>query len=94
MKSIDVVQEILNILKNQSKRQDLKDMDSLVVFILSHGDEKGVCGLDDDIVKYNDICSVFDGKNCPILKEKPKMFFIQACQGGMYLDKFCVQIHL
>lgn len=35
--------------------------------------------IDDEIVKS------FDSLHCPALSGKPKIFLIQACQGGMYL---------
>eukprot|EP00063_Salmo_salar_P021492 XP_013996327.1 PREDICTED: caspase-8-like isoform X2 [Salmo salar] len=64
---------------------DLKDLpkhgDGFVCCILSHGEKEGVCGTDGTVVPTIDILSPFNGTNCSILVEKPKLFFIQACRG-------------
>ncbi|XP_024271953.1 caspase-8-like isoform X1 [Oncorhynchus tshawytscha] len=64
---------------------DLKDLpkhgDAFVCCILSHGKKEGVCGTDGTVVPTIDILSPFNGTNCSILVEKPKLFFIQACRG-------------
>ncbi|KAK6310981.1 hypothetical protein J4Q44_G00190360 [Coregonus suidteri] len=64
---------------------DLKDLpkhgDAFVCCILSHGKKEGVCGTDGTVVPTIDILSPFNGTNCRILVEKPKLFFIQACRG-------------
>ncbi|XP_023833683.1 caspase-7 isoform X1 [Salvelinus sp. IW2-2015] len=75
---------------------DLKDLpkhgDAFVCCILSHGEKEGVCGTDGTVVPTIDILSPFNGTNCSILVEKPKLFFIQACrgtdvQGGVPVNK-------
>uniref|UniRef100_A0A4W5K6A2 Uncharacterized protein n=1 Tax=Hucho hucho TaxID=62062 RepID=A0A4W5K6A2_9TELE len=64
---------------------ELKDLpkhgDAFVCCILSHGKKEGVCGTDGTVVPTIDILSPFNGTNCSILVEKPKLFFIQACRG-------------
>ena len=55
--------------------------DSFVCCILSHGCSDGVYGADGQLVKIKDIAYLFEGRNCPTLFGKPKMFFIQACRG-------------
>ena len=35
-------------------------------------------------VSIDDIASTFDGHNCPALRGIPRLFIIQACQGGQY----------
>ena len=63
--------------------------DAFILAILSHGNQDVVYGMDG--VKDNrstgflfldEITSLFDGTNCRSLNSKPKMFLIQACQGG------------
>ncbi|CAB1326556.1 unnamed protein product [Coregonus sp. 'balchen'] len=75
---------------------DLKDLpkhgDAFVCCILSHGKKEGVYGTDGTVVPTIDILSPFNGTNCRILIEKPKLFFIQACrgndvQGGVSVNK-------
>ncbi|RXM32090.1 Caspase-8 [Acipenser ruthenus] len=57
--------------------------DCFVCCILSHGEEECVLGTDGDKVYIRDLVSYFNGQNCPSLLTKPKVFFIQACQGKM-----------
>ena len=57
------------------------DYDSFVCCILSHGCSDGVYGADGEPVKIKDVANLFEGRNCPSLFGKPKMFFIQACRG-------------
>ena len=81
------VQDMHNHLEEVSSR-DHTTYDAFVLVILSHGKQGGVYGMDGDLenesgfVLLDDIMSLFDGANCPSLSGKPKMFFIQACQGG------------
>ncbi|XP_070569992.1 malignant fibrous histiocytoma-amplified sequence 1 homolog [Ptychodera flava] len=62
---------------------DHKDHDSFVCFIMSHGNENGVCTSDHKNVKMEDVRDMFVGSKCPSLERKPKMFFIQACRGDI-----------
>ena len=40
-------------------------------------------GIDGKKISIEDeICASFDGRNCKALHGKPKIFIIQACQGG------------
>ncbi|XP_048043291.1 caspase-22 [Megalobrama amblycephala] len=63
------------------KYKDCHHADCFVCCVLSHGDETGVLGVDEEICPVNAITSPFDGVNCPSLLGKPKVFFIQACRG-------------
>ncbi|KAK0134538.1 Ciliogenesis-associated TTC17-interacting protein [Merluccius polli] len=56
--------------------------DAFVCCVLSHGDRGVVTGVDGEQLPIKDITSPFDGQHCPGLLEKPKVFFIQACQGN------------
>ena len=88
------VQEIHKVLVEISSR-DHSAYHAFVLVILSHGNKDGVYGIDgvmsDDPAKdpgksgfilLDEITSLFDFSNCESLSDKPKMFFIQACQGG------------
>lgn len=57
--------------------------DAFVCCILSHGGEEGICGTDGGHIRPHDILTIFNGRNCPALVNKPKVFFIQACRGRM-----------
>jgi len=60
--------------------EDHSDADALVVSFLSHGDT-GVLYTYDEILKSDQLWSRFTADRCPTLAGKPKIFFIQACQG-------------
>lgn len=71
--------------------QDHTDNDCLAVAILSHG-EHGYLYAKDTQYKLDNIWHYFTANFCPTLAGKPKLFFIQACQGdrldgGMTLEK-------
>ncbi|XP_034042578.1 caspase-8 isoform X2 [Thalassophryne amazonica] len=72
--------QILSTLEELSKR-DHSEVDCLACCVLSHGAEGSVYGVDGETVKLKELMGPFDGLQCPSLVEKPKMFFIQACQG-------------
>ncbi|XP_010147130.1 PREDICTED: caspase-8-like [Eurypyga helias] len=66
--------------KEYSKK-DHSNMDCFVCFIFSHGEENKIKGVDHEFINIKDLLSCFSGSNCPSLAGKPKLFFIQACQG-------------
>ncbi|XP_064016803.1 caspase-8-like [Pogoniulus pusillus] len=66
--------------KEYSKK-DHSNMDCFVCFIFSHGEKDKIKGVDNEVVNIKDLVSCFSGSNCPSLAGKPKLFFIQACQG-------------
>jgi len=53
-----------------------------VMFILSHGEDGHFYALSGAKISIDRVIAYFDGKNCPALLAKPKLFFVQACQGG------------
>lgn len=59
---------------------DHSQHDCLVVAILSHGD-LGLLYAHDTSYKPDSIWAHFTADKCPTLSGKPKLFFIQACQG-------------
>ncbi|XP_075687330.1 caspase-3-like [Rhinoderma darwinii] len=73
-------EEMLNIMKLYAG-EDHTEKDSLVCFVLSHGNKGTVCGTDGKDVSVKDLTDCFNGRNCSSLIGKPKVFFIQACQG-------------
>ncbi|NXM71578.1 CASP8 protein, partial [Serilophus lunatus] len=74
--------EIYEKVKEYSQR-DHRNMDCFVCFIFSHGEKDKIKGTDDAFVNIKDLVSCFSGSNCPSLAGKPKLFFIQACQGSV-----------
>ncbi|KAM8927379.1 LOW QUALITY PROTEIN: caspase-9 [Pelodytes ibericus] len=80
-------QEIQHALQELA-RSDHSKRDCCVVVILSHGCETrhmqfpgGVHGTDGARIPVERIVNYFNGINCPTLRGKPKLFFIQACGG-------------
>lgn len=73
--------EIKELFKETSRSVDLELHDSLVVIVLSHGETERFYGVDSQLVNIRDMLYYFNNRQCPTLKGKPKMFFIQACRG-------------
>uniref|UniRef100_K1R808 Caspase-6 n=1 Tax=Magallana gigas TaxID=29159 RepID=K1R808_MAGGI len=74
-------EEIRKNTESISKCDKIKDCDCFIFIILTHGDEKGVCGIDGESVPVSTLTEMFEPNNCPELNEKPKVFLIQACRG-------------
>ncbi|KAK0149703.1 Caspase-2 [Merluccius polli] len=60
---------------------DHRTADSCVLCLLSHGVDGAVYGTDGELLKLDWVFEAFDNSHCPLLQNKPKMFFIQACRG-------------
>lgn len=72
--------KMLSVAKDLSGR-DHRNMDCVVCCFLSHGLEGGIFGVDSESVSIRQLTRLFNGSQCPSLVDKPKLFFIQACQG-------------
>lgn len=71
------------LIKYESLNPDHYNADMFILFVLSHGCQGNIYGTDVEKVSIEeDITSCFSHENCPTLAGKPKIFFIQACQGG------------
>ncbi|XP_031711148.1 caspase-8-like [Anarrhichthys ocellatus] len=64
--------------------RDFLDEDALVVCVLSHGAMECVFGADEQKVSLKELTRPFTSRGAPTLAGKPKLFFIQACQGSDY----------
>lgn len=64
-----------------SRQPEHRTVDSCVVCLLSHGVEGAVYGTDGQLLQLDWVFGSFDNAHCPLLQNKPKMFFIQACRG-------------
>ncbi|XP_068557774.1 caspase-8-like [Cebidichthys violaceus] len=81
-----------NNLTAEAMRQELQklgsrnflDEDALVVCVLSHGELECVFGSDEQKVFIKELTRPFTSCGAPTLAGKPKLFFIQACQGSGY----------
>ncbi|XP_029981476.1 caspase-8 [Sphaeramia orbicularis] len=83
-------EQMLTVVRQLSSR-DHSQMDCVVCCILSHGLEGGVYGVDGRPVKLMELTEPFNGSRCPSLVEKPKLFFIQACQGTIEQKAVVIQ---
>lgn len=61
--------------------RDHTNFDCFVCCILSHGIQGGVYGSNCIPVEIRKLIERFCPQSCPTLSGKPKLFFIQACQG-------------
>ena len=85
-------QKEAKIKKKIESIQKLKDLSCLALFIMSHGSDNDTIYADDGTYNLNkDIIENLTADKCPFLAGKPKLFFIQACQGGQADSGFSVQ---
>ncbi|XP_047134546.1 caspase-7 isoform X1 [Hydra vulgaris] len=73
-------QSILDIIKNPPLNEE--NVDCFVCCILSHGFQDGVYGADGKKLEFSDMQAAIRGSSAKWLIGKPKIFFIQACQGN------------
>ncbi|NXT00966.1 CASP8 protein, partial [Jacana jacana] len=71
------IRETVNIYRCK----DHSDKDCFVCCILSHGKKGVIYGVDGQEVPIQELTTSFAGQNCRSLTGKPKVFFVQACQG-------------
>ena len=68
--------------------------DSLVVVIMSHGEQGSVfLTCDGRKILLEDVINYFDAVNCPQMAGKPKIFFFNCCRGdrkNCEIKKVCV----
>jgi caspase-like apoptosis-related cysteine protease len=67
-------------LVEQAAQSDHSDCDCILLAVLSHG-EKGIIYSRDTAYKPEALWAPFTADKCPSLAGKPKLFFLQACQG-------------
>lgn len=80
MKTENLTATEMDALCTEISQRNFSSYDGFACFILSHGREDGIYGTDDNIISLQEIVTKF--KKCESLAGKPKMFFIQACQGN------------
>ncbi|XP_073702811.1 caspase a [Garra rufa] len=75
-------------LKDFAQRQEHAHSDSTFVVIMSHGQRDAILGVHytsgnpSDVFPVDKIYRCLNTKNCPDLRDKPKVILIQACRGG------------
>ncbi|XP_065096217.1 caspase-8 isoform X2 [Paramisgurnus dabryanus] len=70
--------EMVEVVK-QFAEKDHSQMDIFVCCVLSHGEKGAVFGVDGELVEIRELTQ--HPAKCRTLANKPKLFFIQACQG-------------
>ena len=62
---------------------DHSAFNAFVMIVMSHGEDNDcILGVDGRKVFVKDLMVQFQERKCPSLKEKPKVFIIQACRGS------------
>ncbi|XP_061145984.1 caspase-2 isoform X1 [Syngnathus typhle] len=74
-------EEMRTCIESFRRRPEHRSVNSSVVCLLSHGVEGAVYGTDGQLLQLQWVFEAFDNVRCPLLQNKPKMFFIQACRG-------------
>ncbi|NXL74816.1 CASP8 protein, partial [Leptocoma aspasia] len=74
------IRETVNIFRSANH----EDKDCFVCCILSHGKKGIIYGVDGQEVPIRELTTSFTAQNCSSLAGKPKVFFIQACQGDAF----------
>ena len=69
------------VLRELSFVQNHDDLSCLVIFVLTHGEKDGHLHAFDDTFCINDIIQNIIPTKCSGLAGKPKLVFVQACQG-------------
>ena len=62
--------------------------DSAILVILTHGEHGQVFGVDDHALSIERITCMLSPRQAPLLRDKPKLIFLQACRGGTILYAF------
>ncbi|XP_023604138.1 caspase-10-like [Myotis lucifugus] len=79
---VDVTKKCLDeVLQEYKSHPDHANGDCFVFCVLSHGQFGAVYSSDEALIPIREITSHFTARQCPGLANKPKLFFIQACQG-------------
>jgi len=61
--------------------RDYSENDSFFFIILSHGNQNGILGVDENHVSLAALTDFFTSDKCKSLRGKPKVFIVQACRG-------------
>ncbi|NWT14610.1 CASP8 protein, partial [Vireo altiloquus] len=80
----DLTAEEIRKTVNIFRSEDHEDKDCFVCCILSHGNKGIIYGVDGQEVPIRELTNSFTVQNCNSLAGKPKVFFIQACQGDAF----------
>lgn len=75
-------EEIRTRIRDIQDSKNSEELSALAIFILSHGEDNGTIFAQDCMYRIDaDIVNQLTGDKCPSLAGKPKLIFVQACQG-------------
>jgi hypothetical protein len=77
MKETEMMSYLIDIAHNV----DHRNFDCFVCCILTHGVLGYLYGSNGRLISIKDLTATFQANRCQTLAGKPKLFFIQACQG-------------
>jgi len=80
------LQAIVSVCTDERRKNNQSRV--FILCILSHGEKGVIYGADGKSVQVEELEKLFDGWQCNQLAGRPKLFLIQACQGGtlFYMD--------
>jgi len=74
--------EITDVISKIQSSRETEKLAAIAIFILSHGEDNGTVFAYDSMYRVdNDIILKLTADKCPFLAGKPKLIFVQACQG-------------
>jgi caspase 7 len=76
--------EIEQLMKDQAS-VDYTNSDCFLCVAMSHGNQDKITASDNEDISFEEIMKPI--KSCETLKNKPKLFFFQACRGAKIMDK-------
>ncbi|XP_035770835.1 caspase-1-like [Neolamprologus brichardi] len=83
-------QKMDEALKWFSRRPTLPLTDSVFVVVMSHGGMGTICGTGNHRMEVDRIYERLNSRNCPALKDKPKIVIIQASRGVLVPGRLAV----
>ncbi|KAM5324996.1 caspase-10 [Glossophaga mutica] len=89
---VDVTKpQLEKLLKMYQNHPGHAEGDCFVFCVLTHGKYGAIYSSDEALIPIREIMSHFTAPQCPGLANKPKLFFIQACQGEEIQSSVCVE---
>ncbi|XP_052081364.1 caspase-2-like [Mytilus californianus] len=81
VKEDQTAMQVEELLSQFSLLQDLYRVDSLIVVLMSHGNDEFILGSDCQRLNVINLIKKFNADYCPAMMGKPKMFIVNACRG-------------
>lgn len=76
------INDIRSVMTSLQVGEETENLAALAIFILSHGEDNGTVFATDSMYRVDhDILFQLTADKCPFLAGKPKLIFVQACQG-------------